>query len=288
MHLASLNDAYEIDSKIPERLEIQARYDRLSKQAVLNNPKAKLDVAYGSHARQRLDILPPSRAGAAAILFFHGGYWTAGSKESRRFPAAAWNSREVAWVSVEYRRSPDVTIEDIVVDARTAVAWFNAHATRYGCDPDRIHVCGNSAGGHIAGTLAAAGWQRALGLPDDVIKSATALSGLFDLRPLVHTFVNGWLELDDERARRSSPIFMPLPRVGLPVILSWGGRESDAFRDQSRDYESACSAAGAEVTVVERPDANHLSIIGELAEPSSPLFSAIETRIIAAAARTVR
>lgn len=279
-----LNDEYEIDSKIPDRDEVQARYAAASASVAGQHAAAALDVAYGPDVRHRLDIFPAARGNTPAILFYHGGYWTGGSKESRRFPAAVWNQLGVAWVSVEYRLTPAVTLGDIVSDVRNSVAWLHANARHYGCDPGAIHVCGNSAGGHIAAILAATGWQSALSVPDDVVRSATAISGLFDLHPIRHTFVNDWLKLDAEAARRSSPLLMP-PRAGLPIVVSWGGLESSEFERQSRDYAAMCEAAGAVVTIVDRPEANHLSIIGELADPSSPLFAVMARNVVGVQSR---
>ncbi len=276
-----VDDDYEIESKIPDAAEIQARYSTLS-GAVAQRKDAWLDVPYGPEQRHRLDVFPAPETDRPAILFFHGGYWKGGSKESRRFPATAWNQRGVCWVPVEYRLAPEVTLDEIVSDARFAVAWFFANARRYGCEPQAIHVCGNSAGGHIVGMLAATGWPEKLSLPEDVVKSATAISGLFDLAPLRSAFVNQWLTLDEDSIKRNSPVGLP-PQAQLPVIVSWGGRESDAFRRQSEAYADTCRRAGADVSMVERPTANHFSIIAELAEPASPLFRAMADRIVAGA-----
>ena len=136
---------------------------------------------------------------------------------------------------MEYRLAPAATVDGIVDDARRAVAWFHAHAAGHGCDPSAIHVAGNSAGGHLAGMLAAEGWQAERSLPDDVIASAAPVSGLFDLSPLQRTFANDWLALDAADARRNSPVGLP-PRPGMPVVVAWGGREPAAFRGQSEAY----------------------------------------------------
>ncbi len=277
MNAGELNDAYEIDSKIPDGAAIQARYGEAS-AAVARRGDGALDVAYGADARQRLDIFPAGGSKQPAMLFFHGGYWTGGAKENRRFPAVAWNARGVAWVPVEYRLAPAVKLDDIVADVRASVAWFHANAERYGCDPEAIHVCGNSAGGHIAAMLAADGWPQADGLPDDIVKSATAISGLFDLVPIRETFVNGWLKLDEAMIERNSPIGLP-PRHGATINVSWGGLESWAFREQSLTYADVCRKAGCAVTIVERPQSNHFTIIGELAEPDSPLFQAMAAHV---------
>ena len=113
---------------------------------------------------------------------------------------------------------------------------FMLTPTGYGCGPAAIHVAGNSAGGHLAGMLAAEGWQAERGLPEDVIASAAPVSGLFDLAPLRRTFANDWLALDEAGAQRNSPIHRP-PRAGMPVVVARGGEEPAAFRGQS---ESLC------------------------------------------------
>ncbi len=275
-----LDAAYDIEASVADLPAIQARYAEAS-AALTDLDEAALDVAYGPDPRQRLDILAPPDGARAAILYFHGGYWKGGAKEGRRFPAPAWNARGVAWVPVEYRLAPAATVDDIVDDARRAVARFHARAADYGCDPAAIHVAGNSAGGHLAGMLAAEGWQAERGLPEDVIASAAPVSGLFDLSPLRRTFANDWLALDEAGARRNSPIHLP-PRRGMPVAVAWGGEEPAAFRGQSEAYAAVCTRAGAEVTAIECAGADHFSIMAEWADPASPLFKALARNIAGA------
>lgn len=277
--MPDLDDEYEIDSKIPNRGEIQAGYARASEEAARLHPNATLDVSYGPDPRQKLDVFPAASPGSPAILFFHGGYWTGGAKESRRFPASTWNTLGVSWISVEYRLTPAVTLDDVVEDARAAVAWFHRNAAHYGCDPSAPHVSGNSAGGHLAAMIGAPSWQASHGLPPVAVKSVTAISGLFELEPLRTTFVNEWLRLDASSSRRNSPIYTP-PPPGTPVVVSWGGRESSEFARQSRDYAAACRNSGCSVDEIERPPADHLSIIGELSDPQSPLFKAVRRTVV--------
>ena len=264
-----LDAAYDIEASVPDLPAIQARYAEAS-AALAGLDSAALDLAYGPDPRHRLDILAPPDGARAAILYFHGGYWKGGAKEGRRFPGPAWNARGVAWAPVEYRLAPAAAVDDIVDDARRAVA--------YGCDPSAIHVAGNSAGGHLAGMLAAEGWQAERDLPDDVIASAAPVSGLFDLSPLRRTFANDWLRLDEAGARRNSPIHTP-PRGGLPVVVAWGGEEPKAFRGQSEAYAEVCKRAGAGVTAIECAGADHFSIMADWADPASPLFKALARTI---------
>lgn len=272
-------DDYEIDSKVPDGPVRQAHYVATSDEAA-KAPSARLDLSYGPDPRQRLDIFAPKgAANAPAILFFHGGYWKGGGKESRRFPAPAWNARGVAWVPVEYRLAPAASLDDIVEDVRNATAWFYENAAKYKCNPDALHVAGNSAGGHITAMLLADGWAPSLGLPADAIKSGTAVSGLFDFEPSLVEYTSEWLTLDRAACERNSPLRHP-PRRGVKVNISWGGKESAAFRDQSLAYAEICDDAGAIVSAFDRPDHDHFSIIGEFGDPDNPLFKAVEQVVL--------
>ena len=279
-----LDAAYDIEASVPDLPAIQARYADAS-AALTGLREAALDVAYGPDPRHRLDILAPPEGARAAILYFHGGYWKAGDKEGRRFPAPVWNARDIAWVPVEYRLAPAATVDGIVDDARRAVAWFHAHAAGHGCDPSAIHVAGNSAGGHLTGMLAAEGWQAERSLPDDVIASAAPVSGLFDLSPLQRTFANDWLALDEadcagataRSASAAAQRYTHRRRLGRP-------RNRQRSAASRKPMRKPASGPDAEVTVNRmRPDADHFSIMADWADPASPLFKALARNIDRAA-----
>ena len=75
-----------------------------------------------------------------------------------------------------------------------------------GLDVAKVHVGGSSAGGHLTGAVLADGWRSDYGLPVDVIGAALALSGIYDLEPLLHTQVNGWMNMDMGTVAALSPI----------------------------------------------------------------------------------
>ena len=73
--------------------------------------------------------------------------------------------------------------------------------------------------------------------------AAYAISGLFDLRPLVSTSINTALKLDDASARAVSPLFWNSPARGtLDAVV--GGNESAEYFRQSRMIVDAWNAAG--------------------------------------------
>lgn len=267
---------YDLDPTAPAAVALQAGYQRLSDQAA-GLPGARLDLAYGPHPRHRLDIFAAGQ-GAPALVFFHGGYWRAGSKDARRFPAPEWCDRGVTWIAVNYRLLPESDLAEATADARAAVAWIAANAADLGLAPDALHLCGNSAGGHLAAMTAAQGWP---GRPP--VASLTAISGLFDLAPLVQVRADDWAHLTGDAIRDLSPIHQ-LPPPGLPMLIGWGGAETTEFEFQSRRYAEACRTAGNKVDVFTSPGADHFRIIGEFGQPGSPLFDRLE-RLVGSTAR---
>lgn len=232
------------------------------------------DVAYGAHDEETLDFFPASVPNAPVFVFVHGGYWRLLSKDDSSFMAPAFTRAGANVVAINYSLAPAATLDRIVDQTRRALAWVYRHIGEYGGDPRRIHVCGSSAGGHLVGMLLAGGWHADYGVPPDVVRGAIPLSGLFDLEPIVHTQVNGWMKLTPEDARRNSPI-AHLPHIGCPLIVSYGESETAEFMRQSDDYLSAWQACGFAGAHVPMPGSNHFDIILHLNDPASPLTQAV-------------
>ena len=115
------------------------------------------DIAYASGPRNTLDVYAPRAVAAPApvLVFFYGGGWTSGSKETYRFVGAALAARGVLVVIPDYRLYPAVRFPAFMNDATAAVGWAHANAARFGGDEHRLFLMGHSAGGQIAGTSGA-------------------------------------------------------------------------------------------------------------------------------------
>jgi arylformamidase len=205
-------------------------------------------------------------------MFIHGGYWRALDKKDCSFLAPAWVDAGVSLAVVNYDLCPSVTIETIVQQMLRASRWLWNHAEDYGMDQDRLYVAGHSAGGHLVAMLMCALWPTFdPSLPRDLWKGGIAISGLYDLRPLMHVdFLQPDLRLDDAMADRLSPAFMS-PATRAPVMTAVGGDESSEFHRQNALLRERWRGAFAlDVTM---PKRNHFSILDALAEPASPLFA---------------
>ena len=175
------------------------------------------DMRYGGAARQCLDLFPARAAAAAGplLIFIHGGYWRSNDKANYAFIAEPVVARVGALANINYGLAPDHSMGEIIAHVRAAVTWLHGNAAAGNFDPARIHLAGHSAGGHLAAELLATDW-RAHGLPADAVKGATAISGLYDLAPLIETSINDELGLDLASARRFSPLYRP-PRRGAAL-----------------------------------------------------------------------
>jgi arylformamidase len=202
-------DEYNI--VVPDAQEINEEYQRSSAE-IVSQQSSHVDISYDiGGERQSLDLFTPNTESPSPILVFvHGGYWKVNSKNLRRFPAQAYAGNGIAWAPINYRLAPEFSIDEIVHDGRNAIAWLYRNAKNFNCDPNKIYVAGNSAGGHMVAMLCAHGWQSGYDVPDEVVKGGCALSGLFDLEPLLQAEANEWLKMDTETARRNSPSPHPI------------------------------------------------------------------------------
>lgn len=233
------------------------------------------DLRYGMGQAERLDLFPvtSARQPAPLLVFIHGGYWRAQTKEDAPLMAKVFTDAGVAVATLEYPLLPEATLSEVVREVRSAIAWLHANVARYGVDPDRIYVGGSSAGGHLTGMLLAPGWQASYGLPEDVVKGGLGLSGLYDIQPLCATSINAWMRLNPEQARLLSPLFY-LPEIPTSLVLAVGGLETDGFKNQTNVYEAAWRKKGLPVLRVETPHCNHFDLVCELGKPDSPLTRA--------------
>jgi arylformamidase len=109
-------------------------------------------------------------------------------------------------------------------------------------------------------------------LPEGLVSAAYAVSGLFDLRPLVSTSVNNALKLDDASAGAASPLFWKPPQRGTMDAVVGGSESAEYFR-QSHMIVDAWGAAGLATRFGTVPEANHFTAIAPLTDPNSPMVS---------------
>lgn len=263
---------YDVEGATPDFRDALRQYSEASRETRRRHP-AQLDVAYGKGPAERLDIFLSEIPRAPIIVFIHGGGWSASSKEDRSFPADVFCAAGAIWISLEYPLAPKARLDEIVESVRCGIAWVYKNAASFGGDPARIYLCGNSAGGHLAGMALATDWE-VQGLPRDLIKGVTTISGVFQMVPIMRSPANDWLKLDIDTAVRNSPIF-DLPDHPCPLICAVGTDEPPEFIEQSQVFASAWRCKGYPSLFLPMEGRNHFSIIAELGKAESPLVQAL-------------
>jgi len=268
---AFLSREYNNRELVPEHAAFFARWDELSARA-RSRMTCYLDRRYGDAPGETIDIFPARKGDGTCLMFIHGGYWRALDKKDFSFLAPAWVDAGVSLAVVNYDLCPRVSVDEIVRQMLRASRWLWQNAEEYGMDQDRLYVGGHSAGGHLTAMLMAALWPVFdQSLPKDLWKGGLAISGLYDLRPLVEVdWLNAALRLDAESALRLSPAFLP-PATRAPVMTCVGGDESSEFRRQNALLGSSRwrSVFAGDIAM---PGKNHFSVMDGLAEQKSALF----------------
>jgi acetyl esterase/lipase len=224
-------------------------------------------VAYGEGARRTLDVYRPNAAAAApVIVFFYGGSWQSGHKETYLFVAAALARRGFVTVVPDYRVYPQVRYPDFLEDSARAVRWAKDNASRFGGDPNNLFVMGHSAGAYIVAMLALDDrWLEKVDLaPDRDIAGLIGISGPYDFLPL-H---DGTLKVIFGGANdpATQPISYVLPGAP-PALLVTGARDDTVDPGNSSRLAARLRSAGDNATVVDYAWVGHLGIIGAFALP---------------------
>jgi len=145
------------------------------------------NLAYGSDPRQTLDVYVPDHPAGRkpVILFFYGGSWQSGRKETYLAFGESFATKDIVVAIADYRVYPQVRYPDFVRDGAAAFAYVRAHIAQYGGDPDRIFLCGHSAGAYIAVMLAAdPHYLDDAGAKLSQVRGVIGLAGPYDFLPL--------------------------------------------------------------------------------------------------------
>ncbi len=258
---------YEVEynnrARVPENPALISGWARDA--AAYRERHAPRSIPYGPGARNMIDFFPGDREGPI-VVFIHGGYWQALDGSFFSHLAGGLNAHGISVAIPSYDLCPDVTVEDIIQQMRTA----SRELARLG---QPLVLSGHSAGGHLAACMLATDWPEFdASLPRDLVIAAYAISGLFDLGPLVETSINKAMRLDHAAAKAVSPLFWKAPARGsLDAVV--GESESAEYFRQSRTIVDRWGAAGIATRFGTVPNANHFTAIAPLADPQSPMVS---------------
>ncbi len=257
---------YNNELRVPDFPAIAARW-QVASDAYRKAARCELDLPYGSGDRQRYDLFFAGGDQGPLVVYLHGGYWQGGDRSLYSFVAKALNESGIDVAIPSYSLCPNVTVAEIVEEMRLFHQQLWARIYR------RPRLIGHSAGGHLTAAMLATDWRRVADVPSDLVRAGMAISGIFELEPLIGTSISRALRLDPAGARAVSPRFWAPPPPGARLVAVVGEHEGAEFHRQSRELAADWRRAGVSAECVEIAGANHFTLIDELVRAGSPLHA---------------
>ncbi len=276
--IEELSAQFDPGAGIPDIEGWREKFPREAAQLQAAHPGYRR-LRYGPTLAEHLDLYPPLDASADApapiLVFVHGGYWRSYTADTFGGVARTLSQHGVMVAVVNYALAPAVTVEEITRQVRAAVVWLHQNSADLGGDPERLVVCGHSAGAHLSVMAAISDWDADYGLEQDPIAGIVPISGVYDLAPLPYTHVGPYLQLDARQVRLLSPLTLPLPASLPPAVFAVGTLETGEFRRQSERMAARWQSVGGACDLLGLNGDHHLSVLDHLQHPDSALFQGV-------------
>ncbi|XP_036766295.1 kynurenine formamidase isoform X1 [Manis pentadactyla] len=249
-----------------EALRTYSQMGREATKRARATRRSLLHIPYGEGHGETLDIYFPEGMSEAwpVCVFFHGGYWQSGSKDTSAFMVNPLTAQGVAVVIVAYDIAPKGTLDQMVDQVTRSIVFVQK---LYPCNQG-IYLCGHSAGAHLAAMMLLASWPNHGVTPN--LRGLFLVSGIYDLEPILHTSHNAPLLMTLEVAQRNSPqwhLGATLTQPADPmcrVLVILGQHDSPEFHRQSREFYQTLCRGGWEASFEELHDVDHFEIIWNL------------------------
>jgi arylformamidase len=247
---------------VPGSSDIMAGWEQRS-AALRTRYPAHLDLRYGPRERNRIDFLKAADR-APTLLFIHGGYWQMRAKEFFTLVAEGPLAHGINVALTGYTLAPDATLDEIVAEIHAGINFLERELPSFGGDGSGIVVSGWSAGGHLT----------AMALSHPFVRAALGISGIYELEPIRHSYLNEKLGHDEAASHRNSPVRQPTgPHKPLALVV--GSAELPLLRRQTADFACYRARCGLPVTYEEIAAANHFTIMNEMIAPEGRITALV-------------
>ena len=211
-------------------------------------------IAYGTHARQVLDIYTPVKADGPwpVIMFFYGGSWQYGARGDYGFVAARLAARGFVVVVPDYRTYPEARFPGFVEDCAASVDWVARGIGAYGGDGDAVFLLGHSAGAYNAVMVA-------LGAGGPLVAGVIGLAGPYDFLPIKDPVLQT-IFASAEALSQTQPITHAHGEAP-PMFLATGGRDRVVLPRNSTALAARLRELGGVVETRIYPTLGHIDIL---------------------------
>jgi arylformamidase len=264
---AALDAAYDQAAYAPNREQLIKR--RINDSKIVRRRIGEPErVAYGRAEIEQLDIYRSGGGTAPVFIFIHGGAWRSGRSKEFASPAEMLLTAGAHYVVPDFAWVQDVggSLMVLADQVRRAIVWVYRNIARFGGDPSRLYIGGQSSGGHLTAVTVTTDWQRDFDLPADIIKGGMCISGMYDLEPVRLSARSRYVAFDDATVAALSPI-RHLDRLQAPLVVAYGTCETPEFQRQNREFAAAVESAGKKVRLLVGEHHNHFELPETLGNP---------------------
>lgn len=263
---AELDRAFDQTQWAPNMKALVARWAETSRAVRESSPRMQT-LRYGDGVNEDMQLFPAEEADAPILVYIHGGEWKRRDNLGSAFPARAFVPAGFSFANLNFEAVPHVTIPGMLDQIRRAIIWIYRNAREFGVNPDEIHLAGHSSGAHLAAVLAT---TQDFGVPNDILKSVTCISGLYDMEPVLLSMRREWVKLTQDEATALSPV-RHAGHAAVPVTILYGQNESPEFGRQAMAFHDALNTAGKRSRLVEVAGRNHFEVADTLHDAESEL-----------------
>jgi len=260
---------------IPAHVKALTEGSELAKSTV----ECELGFPYGLSENEKLDIFGANTLPSEAPIFvyIHGGYWQDLNREMSSFMVLPLTSAGAVVVVIGYDLAPKASLDEIVRQVKKGVAFVLNMAKRRGSSG--VYLCGHSAGGQLAAMMLAQDWMNECMVSNSLIKGAVLVSGVYDLRPLVNTYVNDALKMTEEDALRNSPVncqdvIIERSRQRKLLVVV-GEHDPPEYKRQSIAFNTSLLGGGVQSIFMQIGDTDHFNVIDNLRQEDYTLTKEI-------------
>jgi len=265
------------DEVVEYHVKVCTEYSETTRQSL----NGELSIAYGEK-KAKMDIFYPTAmnddyvryvdSAMPVLLFIHGGFWQEGSRKMYGFVSNAWIKAGCIAAIVGYNLAPEANLEQMVTEIQAAVKFV---VNRF--PKSNLFLCGHSAGAHLCAMMMVSDWSKDPYVPQ-AVRGMFLISGVFDVLPILGTYVNDELKLDEESAARLSPqrILMKMsPTICCPVMVVVEEHGTPEFIRQSKEFADILKSYGVLSSFLELPGVDHFDIIENMMKPGDYLCKEI-------------
>lgn len=257
-----LNDQYNQLVWAPNQDQILDRYQERSNYAIkeLGMP---LVYKYGNKEIEKFRLFKTEMNKAPLVIFIHGGAWRGGYAHNYDFPANVFVNNNINYIALDFSTVQEVGLDGMSNQIRNAIAYI--YNSNIDFDRQKIYLIGHSSGAHLGGVILYSDWKKN-GLPSDLIKGATLLSGIYNLLPASKSSRSSYVPFTKSIIKNYSPINFA-EKIKMPLILSYGGLESDEFKKQTIEFYNKVKDYNPNTSIIFQQKFNHFEVMDDFSNP---------------------